>query len=124
VQAEAIPEIFKSIGTALVSGIVGFLGAVAVFRSRFDVADEKRNALAREIERDREHDKAMLEVELAQMRESINRQCKASEDAFVRVERRQLVALEITAHVARKLNVSHRALGVDGLAALMDDGDK
>lgn len=106
-----IPEIiFQSIGTALVSGLLSFLGALAVFRARLTAMDVERNAFEKQVERDREHDKELLAREMVALRETIARSCTDNGDAFKRIERRQIAELEMTAAVAVKQGVKHRSL--------------
>lgn len=119
-----VPAVLQTVGTALVSGAFGFLGAFAVFRSRLDVADERFKNFKEEIAREQRHNDEMLDVTLARMKEMIEKSCKDSDEAFKRMERRQLVTLEVAAHVARKLGVANRALGVDGLSAIIEEADK
>ncbi len=116
-----VPEVLTSIGTALVSALLGFLGAVAVFRAKFEVIDAKREALETQIERDRQADKEMAEREMAELRRMLEKSCKDTEAFHARIERRQEVNLQLLSAMAVKQGVTHRALGTDALARIVTD---
>jgi hypothetical protein len=117
----SLPGIWQSVGTSLVSALLGFLGAVAVFRAKFDVIDAKRDALEKQIERDRESDREFAEREMAELRRMLEASCIDQKESYKRIERRQQINLELIAAIAMKHNVTHRALGVDALARLIGD---
>jgi hypothetical protein len=122
VDGGTLPAIFQSIGTAVVSAILGFLGAIAVFRSRFDVESTKREALAEQIARDRVHDRELISQKLEQVSKALEDYCGRGDDYFRSIDRRQKVSLDLLSDLARKNGVVHRALGSDAIArAITDD---
>lgn len=104
--------------------IAGIVSSVAVFRTRFQRIDDRfvfeKEARATE----RAHDKEVLDLTLGAMRKNIARTTRT----VARMERRQLATQEITADIARKLGVTHRALGdaitrADDAERDIDDGE-
>lgn len=98
------PDEFYKLAAVYIAGVVS---CIAVFRTRFTRIDDRFAYEAQARAMERKHDKEMLDSTLDAMRKSIAR----TNRTVTRMERRQLATQEITADIARKLGVTHRALG-------------
>lgn len=100
---DAASDIARAFGSTIVTALVSFLAAAGMFRFQL-------SAHARQVERDREHDKELLKKDFDAMTKTL-----------ASIESRSRISLEIVAGIARAQGISHRALGVDALINLMED---
>ena len=112
-------DFFRSLLSTLAGAIIGALSAIATFRAKFIVIDLRFQQEAERYATQRAHDKEMLDATLGAMRRDIQRARRAS----TRMERRQSVSLELIADIARKLEISHRAIGTDAAARTISDAE-
>lgn len=114
-------SLLQSAASTIVGAILGFLSTVAVFRSRFDVQDQKLVDLERLLEERRQHDRELVERSLAEVSRRVDESAKMSAEHYARIERHQRITLELVASLARRQGVTHRALGTDVVARVLRD---
>lgn len=94
------------------SGIVGFLSAHALTRSRIDVADTKLAALQGELDRRHAADQRELELRLAHLQRErqdaqkhLDARFRDVQARIAELDRRQVAQLQLTTAIARQLGV-------------------
>lgn len=102
--------------TVVVSAVASVVSTIAVFRSRLDVMDANRVALAAQVERDRQADKELLAEKLDRMADSIERVTDEAGAHFKTAERLMRSTLELVASLARQDGTDRRLQGGDMLA--------
>lgn len=127
-------EVLGGVGAQFVPALLGFLGALALFRGKFQVYEERHAALATKIAEDkhaaelnvlseRAHDKELARIGFDSICSSVAEMVKTVDERGARMERRQGITLELTASIARKMGVTHRAIGTDAFAELLTEED-
>ena len=99
--------------SSIVSALIGYLGAVATFRSQFTTMDVKHAALVAQIERDRKSDKENLQLQIDHF-----------SDTLARIERQAGATLRLVADMARQRGMVHRGVGEDALANFLTEESK
>lgn len=106
-------------GEAIANGILiaaaSVVSSLVAVRTRFALIEARIEREKHETATLRQHDKEMLDAQLSEMSARIDRHHKQARSSWSRAARRQKVTLEVIAEIAVKLNVKHRALGVDAL---------
>ena len=112
--------------TVILSAVGSVVSTIAVFQSKLAVMNAKREALAAQIERDRQADRELLGEKLNRMAESIERVTADASTHFKTAERLMRSTLELVSSLAREQGTDRRLQGGDMLARFVtqEEGKK
>lgn len=110
--------------TTVVTALASVGVTLAVFRSRLDVMEAKREALEDRIEKDRAADKELWQVKLDQVAKDVASVALEGRKRFDTTERLQRATLEIVASLAGQAGQVHRAKTTDALTRYLSDDEE